>query len=182
MLFRNKWKTVDDHALVRASARGEFRAFDVVIHRYQPGLHRFVSRYVGNGELAEDICQESFLRLYARLTRGDGPDIRLGPYLFSIARNLCNDHFRQEGDGIKTSISDLSDARTPLGLLGKKEGLDALAQAVEQLPRSQRCAVLLRHNRDLSQKEIAKIMETSESAVESLLFRARKNLKTMLQP
>ncbi|MCG8567131.1 MAG: sigma-70 family RNA polymerase sigma factor [Desulfobacterales bacterium] len=164
------------------SARGKHRAFAEVLRRYQKGVYGFVHRYVGQPQLAEDICQETFLRLYRALHHEQREDIRIRPYLFSIARNLCHDHYKKKAPESRAEPPEIPDLQTPLALLKKREGLDALSQAVGRLPENQKCAVLLRHTRELSYAEIAQVMNTSVSAVESLLVRARKNLKTMLQP
>ena len=178
MFFNRKWKKADDAALAMASARGSQRAFTEIIDRYQAGVLGFARGYLNDPSLAEEICQESFLRLFQALKRKKFIAVR--PYVYSIARNLCHDYFRKKKPEHLAEPPEIPYLQTPLELLKTRQGLEGLARAVDALPESQKAAILLRHTRELSYAEIAQAMDTTVSAVESLLVRARRHLKLTL--
>ena len=178
--FKPSWRRASDGDLARASARKDAKAFAELIRRYQDPVFRFARQYLGDAQGAEDVCQEAFLRLFQSLE--NRPDIAVRPYVFSIARNLCCDQVRKKRPENWERPPEMVDGKTPLELLNKRQGLDALSRAVDQLPESQKTVILLRHTRELSYAQIAQAMETTVPAVESLLIRARKKIKTMLQP
>lgn len=169
-----------DHWLARRAAKGDTRAFEELVRRYQQAVADLAWRFLGDASEARDIAQETFIRFYQAAERYR-PERPLKAYLLRIAKNLCLDRLRKK----KPTLADDLDVETrdvgPLDALINAERSRQVLGAVQSLPTSQRMAILLQHFEGLSYKETAEVMETTVSAVESLLVRAKKNLRKKLK-
>jgi len=182
----------DDDALMVATARGETRAFDALVERWAPRVLAFLGRALGRRADAEDLAQETFLRLHGAAARYV-PSGRFAPWLFRIAGNLARQEMRRRKlRGWLLGTPEQSDAEIlaglpaprhfdPEGPLCDEETRLALATAIARLPERQRLAVLLRHFEGLKLRDIAAALGTSEHAAESLLARGTKALQTNLR-
>jgi RNA polymerase sigma-70 factor (ECF subfamily) len=168
-------------AEIRAVASGDATAFARIIDREAPRLLRFAQVMLGSLEEAEDVVQDTMLRLWENAAKWT-PDARLGTWLHRVCYNRAIDRLRRRRGLVEESEllvvpdeGDLADARVLQG-----EIVTAIRQAMNALPHRQRTAVLLFHFQELSQRECAEIMELSEAAFESLLARARRRLRRAL--
>jgi len=177
MPFRNKYAEMDDQTLSKAVAEGNEAAFRELLNRYQYKILNFAFRFLGDAEEAQDIAQETFLKFYKSVSNFR-PVGSLKAYLFTISKNLCIDYVRKKKPVYSDKVQEQAEQNTPLDLLICKESTDEFLSAVQKLPENQRFAVLLRYNEGLSYSEIAKILSVSVSAVESLLVRGRKTLRS----
>jgi RNA polymerase sigma-70 factor (ECF subfamily) len=166
---------------IRAIADGDSAAFQRLIDREAPRLLRFARGLLGNLEEAEDAVQDTFVRLWENAA-GWLPEARIGTWLHRVCYNRSIDMLRRRRtfveDGVLESLPDHTDL--PDAQLIESETALSLRDAVENLPPRQRTAILLFHYQDLHQREAAEIMGISEPAFESMLARARRQLKRWL--
>ena len=181
MLFSKRYADSSDADLVTWLAQGDERAFREVLVRHQGPVYRFAVRMLEDSYEAEDIAQETFLRLFRSADRYR-PEASLRAYLLAIARNLCIDRMRKKSPELMEQPPELTTRETPLDSMVRSQTMDRLLGAVSNLPENQRSAVLLRHDQGLRYNEIANVMGVSVSAVESLLVRARRTLRKQLSP
>jgi len=174
----------DSRALVARLARGDTRAFDVVYDRHRAPLHAFLVRLTGSASLAEDLLQETWLRL-ARHSRRLPPETQLRPWLFTVARNLYRSHRRWAllDAGRLRELGWLPVASTPGPFDATVEGeaRRELEQAVGALPLDQREALLLCTVSGFEPSEAANILGISAEAARQRLARARAKLRERLR-
>jgi RNA polymerase sigma-70 factor (ECF subfamily) len=177
---------------------GDKQSFALLLQRYRSPLVNFLYRMVRNREQAEDLAQEVFIRVY-RARADYVPSAKFTTWLFRIATNLAlnsvrdNRHQRMEISLDAPVIADAEEGdERPLDVADKHPDIEQhlveevrrkmIRQAIEKLPEKQRAAVLLHKYQELDYNEIAKILECSESALKSLLFRAYETLRMELAP
>ena len=176
-----------DDRLVAAAKSGSAEAFAVLFQRYRPEIARYAGRTLRDDGRAEDVVQEIFISALRGIGTLDRP-AGFKPWLYRIAHNACIDHMRRrwkgeevpfDSDGIPPS-EEIRLFRQPSShaALTQKENFDNLRQALGDLPGTQAEILVLRELEGLSYDEIATRTGTSRSAVESLLFRARRALRT----
>jgi RNA polymerase sigma factor (sigma-70 family) len=172
----------DDAALVLRVGEGDVGAYRELVRRYAPKLSRFAERLLRDASEAEDVVQETFLRLWQR-ARDYVPDARVTTWLHHITHNLAVDRLRARGR--LKPLPDEEDmpisARQP-SLLEEKRRVVALNDAIAALPERQAAAITLVHLHGLSGKEAAEVLGVGAEAIESLLARARRTLKAALAP
>jgi RNA polymerase sigma-70 factor, ECF subfamily len=177
---------------------GDEQSFALLLQRYRRPLVNFLYRMVREREEAEDLAQEVFLRVY-RARKDYVPSAKFTTWLFRIATNLAlnsvrdNRYQRMEVsiDAPVSADAEEGDERT-LDVAEKHPNIEQhlieearrkmIRHAVEKLPEKQRAAVLLHKYQELDYNEIAKILQCSESALKSLLFRAYETLRVELAP
>lgn len=171
---------VSDEALVSAVAAGDMAALGELVQRHQERVVRLARRITGDAELAEDVAQESFLRVY-RAAKRYKPSARFTTWLHRIVVNLCWDH-RRGWRRVATEPHDRPDdpRREPPEGLARSEMRAVVRRAVGALPPRQRVAVVLHRFEGCSMREIAAITGWSESAIESCLVRAYRRLRQEL--
>ncbi|MFH1455170.1 MAG: RNA polymerase sigma factor [bacterium] len=175
-----------DAELMKKVAQEDLIAFSELLKRYQSPLFNFNYRYLGNYDEAQDLTQEVFLRIYTSAKKYK-PLAKFTTYLFKIARNLCLNKLKKRrfwlfslDEPEKSAEIPASDSTRPDVICEKEETIASVRKALSSLGENQRTAVILQRFYNLSYEEIAEVMECSVSAVESLLFRAKQNLKKRL--
>ena len=148
--------------------------------RFRDRIYGYCLYQLGNAEEAEDALQTTFLYAFRGLRRGVVP-VAEGPWLFAIAKNACLERHRSRRRRRPEILSDPQVLESGSAAV-ERNGDDALRlqQALEHLPEQQQLAFVLREWRGLSYREIAAEMEVSLSAVETLIFRARRTLAQLL--
>ena len=177
---------------------GDEQSFELLLQRFRSPVVNFLYRMVRNREQAEDLAQEVFLRVY-RARADYVPSAKFTTWLFRIATNLALNSMRDTRhqraeislDAPVTADSEDGDER-PLDVPEQNPNIEQhlveearrkmIRHAIDKLPEKQRAAVLLHKYQDLDYSEIAKILECSESALKSLLFRAYEALRVELAP
>jgi len=172
---------------------GDGDSFDLLLHRHRGPLVGFFFRMLRDQALAEDLAQEVFLRVYQVRERYE-PEAKFTTWLYRIATNLALNAIRDRKEtatsaqgGEAPDAASLAE-RLPDGKpsaeqqLVESERARVIWEAVESLAENQRAAVLLHKYQDVDYRQIAAILEISESAVKSLLFRAYENLRVRLEP
>jgi RNA polymerase sigma-70 factor (ECF subfamily) len=190
--------TRSDVQLMLDVKAGDVQSFELLLQRYRTPLVNFLYRMVRNREQAEDLAQEVFLRVY-RAREDYEPSAKFTTWLFRIATNLAlnslRDHRHQkleismdapivadseDGDERMMEVADEHpDIEQHLVDEARKK---MIRHAIEKLPEKQRAAVLLHKYQELDYGEISKILQCSESALKSLLFRAYETLRVELAP
>jgi RNA polymerase sigma-70 factor, ECF subfamily len=132
---------------------------------------------------AEDIAQETFLRLWTHADRWQEGKAGVSTWLHRIAHNLCIDALRRGKSEVSDELDDQYADQVPSmeQLISRNAERESLRRALSELPERQRSALIMTHYQGLSNKEVASILDVSVDALESLLARARKSLKTKLQ-
>jgi RNA polymerase sigma-70 factor (ECF subfamily) len=182
-----------DRAAMARLASGEDRALNELMERHAPSVFRFLCGMLGNEDDANDLAQETFVRVYRARDRFH-PEQRFSAWLFTIAGNLARNHLRWRARHPSFSL-DAADEATGQSLgdsLPAPEGdpghaaaageqAETVRRAVQQLPEDLREAIVLCEWEDLTVAEAAVILDTTPKAVESRLYRARQILRERLK-
>ena len=173
---------LDDTALLAAYAKGMPEAARILTERLMPKLYAQAYHRRQNAADAEEIAQEAMLRLWKIAPDWQSGRAKLSTWLYQVVANLCKDRCR------KPPMTALEEAPEPIdsrlavdARLQDERRASALYKALDQLPPRQAQALRMRHLDELSNPEIAAIMAVSIEAVESLLARGRRQLKTCLE-
>jgi RNA polymerase sigma factor (sigma-70 family) len=163
-----------DERLVALIRRGHHGAFEALVQRYQPRLLAFCRHMLGCQEDAEDVLQEVFAASFNAICADDRP-INARPWLYRIARNRCLNHLRRPQPAGQDSMDvfERDGGTTTADTVHKREEFRHIVADVQQLPETQRTALLLREIDALSYEQIAEAMDTTVPSVKSLLVRAR---------
>lgn len=184
-----------DMLLVERVKRGDKRAFELLVLRYQRRVQRLIARMVRDSDLVQDIAQETFIRAYRALPQFRG-DSAFYSWLYRIAVNtakralldLKRDPLAnlvaplEQNDETSVAESEPSTGETPEAVLASKEIAAAVNAAVEALSEDLRQAITLREVEGLSYEEIADMMNTPIGTVRSRIFRAREAIAARLRP
>jgi len=167
-----------DSELIVALQAGAEPALDELLRRYQHPVVNFCYRLLGNATDADDIAQETFVRVYQQRAKID-PAKKFSTWLFAVARNACLDRLRYRH---RHPTEPLDTAPEPVALPAADNELgEHIAAAIAQLPEEQRTALVLAEYHDQSYAEIAGVMRCSEKSVESRLYRAKQALRISLR-
>ena len=173
--------TPEDHQLFLRIAEGDPRAFRSLVDQYAPPLVIYLTRLLRNQAEAEEVAQEVFLRVWQRAGEYQAT-FRASTWLHRIGHNLAIDQLRRRKGN--SEIDDEHEAapqsERPHALLEHKQQTLSLQAALDTLPLRQRTAMVLKYEQDFPNPEIAKVLDLSVDAVESLLARAKRQLKTHL--
>ncbi|MDX5367023.1 MAG: RNA polymerase sigma factor [Alphaproteobacteria bacterium] len=171
-----------DDELVAAVAQGDGQACAVLMERHLGRIVALARRMMGNQADAEEIAQEVFLRVWTNAGKWEPGRAQFGTWLHRVAANLCLDRLRRQRSTV--DIDDLPDLVSAEPGPDRRLEADELAARVEaalqELPERQRAAIALSHYQGLSNTETAEILDVSVEAVESLLSRGRRQLRSLL--
>jgi len=182
-----------DQELVERVQRGDKKAFDVLVLKYQHKIVKLISRYIRDEAETLDVAQEAFIKAYRALPRFRG-DSAFYTWLYRIAINTAKNFLVSQGRRPPASDLDaaeaeqfvdtlrLRDINTPERLLLKDEIEEVVYRAIEQLPEDLRTAISLRELEGLSYEEIALAMDCPVGTVRSRIFRAREAIDKKLAP
>lgn len=190
-------EALPDEELMLRFGRGEHAAFEVLLKRHEGPLFRFVMRFVGSRPLAEDLVQETFVRV-CKSAASYTTRARFTTWLYTIARNLCIDHLRrsrgrsevsldrnptEDTDDDRSLIHRLADGEAPLASseLVREEFRKKLQDALDALPEEQREVFTLRQFGGLKFREIADVVGISENTVKSRMRYALETLRGHLE-
>jgi len=180
---------VEEKEIVSELKQGNIQVFNYVVDLYSTMVYTICFNLIGNKEEAEDITQEVFISIWLSIEFFKG-ESQLKTWIYRIALNKSNELIRRKnrkkrsGKMIPIDSESLplkSNQQTPLEELEYKELELAFKNNLRKLPENQQIAFILNRFEGLNYKEIATEMKTSHSAVESLLFRAKKKLTELMQ-
>jgi RNA polymerase sigma-70 factor (ECF subfamily) len=179
----------DDLAYIARYRDGDVAAFDHIFTKYHGRIRALCQRYVGDGQASEDMVQETFYNVLKTIDRID-PDFNFSAWIHRIAVNLCHDelrrrdrahtHVEQPGLDIEAAVLRVPDDDReghPEQALEMTHLRSVVWEVAKRLPERQRMVITLRELQGLSYASIATVMGISQSAVETLLHRARKRFK-----
>jgi RNA polymerase sigma-70 factor, ECF subfamily len=183
----------DAEVMLRVKA-GDQPAFDYLVQKYRRPLVSFMYRMARNTAVAEDLAQEVFLRVY-RSRESYEASAKFTTWLYRIATNLAVNHARDtrherpevvvsldEPDEATGMTMDLADGEiTAEQAMLRRERLMGIRRKIEALPERQRLAVVMHKYQQMDYRQIAEVLQLSESATKSLLFRAYETLREQLK-
>jgi len=178
-----------DVALVKAYRDGDIHAFEELHRRYVASIYRLVRRKLGDALLAEDIAQETFMKALRMMDRVDD-SFNFGGWVHTVARNLCFDELRrrqrdlradggteEEESELMANLPSTASGFDPVAVQESNETRRQVWKVAQRLPEKYKLVLTLRELQDLSYRQIARSLNMSESAVETLLYRARLRFK-----
>ena len=187
---------VSDHDLVTRAQQGSEKAYRELLGRYQRPVFSIIYRMIRDREQAEDLAQETFVRVFNNIDRYD-PRFKFSSWIFKIATNLTIDHIRRKEldtvsiDGSRnavtaeqieaTSITIASQDENPEELLEAKELGEEIEGAIGKLRPEYKAAILLRHVEGREYQEIAEILSLPLGTVKTYIHRGRNELREQLQ-
>jgi RNA polymerase sigma-70 factor, ECF subfamily len=191
----NRLAALDDSGVVAAFLAGDHRAFDELVQRYHVRLLNFIYRTIGDRDRAEDLVQETFIRVYRHLHRFDQTK-KFSTWAYTIAGNLAKNELRNRSRNplvlFQTIRKNWEADHRPLEWedntyrpddLFRKRHLKAMVDsAVEQLPEHHRIVFVLREQEGKTYEEISEITGVNLGTVKSRLNRARNNFAQIIGP
>ena len=184
---------VSDRELVERAQRGERRAFDLLVLKYQHRIAKLIARYVQDPSEVLDVAQEAFIKAYRAIPRFRG-DSAFYTWMYRIAINAAKNHLAAQARRPRESGVDVTDAEqfdgatspreisTPEGLALAEEIQQTVIAAIEALPEDLKVAISLRELEGLSYEDIAQVMDCPIGTVRSRIFRAREAISARLDP
>ena len=184
---------VSDRELVERVQRGERRAFDLLMLKYQHRIAKLVARYVQDPSEVLDVAQEAFMKAYRAIPRFRG-DSAFYTWMYRIAINTAKNHLaaqarRPRESGVDVAdleqfdgVPELKEYATPEGLALAEEVQRTVIAAIDALPEDLKVAITLRELEGLSYEDIARVMECPIGTVRSRIFRAREAINARLEP
>jgi len=186
-----------DAPLVERVKRGDVKAFEMLVVKYQRRIERLIGRMVRDTDLVQDIAQETFIRAYRAIPQFRG-ESAFYTWLYRIAVNAAKKALvemkrdpivtesarasRDDDDETSRVENELSDGETPEALLASKEIAATVNASIDALSEDLRQAITLREIEGLSYEEIAEVMNCPIGTVRSRIFRAREAIALKLRP
>jgi RNA polymerase sigma-70 factor (ECF subfamily) len=183
----NSRAVVTDEQLLEQYKQGNTAVLELFVYRYHHTIYAYLYRLTSKRQLAEDLVQECFVRVFTALQAGRLPE-RFRPWIYRIATNLCRDvwksgAYRYEVAAKDTGVYDAADGGkdTVASFLDKQYEREAVIAALGALPEEERQIVILRFYEELKLDEIAELLELPPGTVKSKLYRAFRRLADTLQ-
>ncbi len=186
--------TRDDSEIMLAVAAGDESGFTYLVGNYHRQIVHFLYRMVHSEAIAEELAQETFLRVYRSRTSYRA-EAKFSTWLYRIATNLAANHARDTKgeretprmeldavDAITGTMPEVADSTPDIEhQLMRNERMAAIRREVDRLPERQRMAVLMHKYQEMDYRQIGEVLQLSESATKSLLFRAYRSLRESLR-
>jgi RNA polymerase sigma-70 factor (ECF subfamily) len=173
---------ISDDILLAQISSGNVAAWEMITDRHLSAVSRYATYILGDNALSEDVAQETFIRLMKKAHTWEPGSATLKGWLFKVARNLCIDYKRKKKPDPIEIAHDLLDPQDENATDRRIDIANAVKTALGSLPERQKTAIVLVHYEGFSGAETAKLLGISVEAVESLLARARRNLRQTLGP
>ena len=183
-----------DQQLVERAQRGDKKAFELLVGKYQRKLARLLSRFIRDAAEVEDVTQEAFIKAYRALPTFRG-DSAFYTWLYRIGINTAKNYLvamgrrapttteidSEEAEGFESG-DQLRDLNTPENEMATRQIADTVNQTLSELPEELRTAITLREIEGMSYEDIANIMNCPIGTVRSRIFRAREAIAVKLRP
>jgi RNA polymerase sigma-70 factor (ECF subfamily) len=177
------WAEKDDHELLALIQDGSHEAFAALVRRHNERFYRLAYRYVQSNEVAEDIVQDAFLKLWEDPARWQGgKNTRFTTWFYRVVVNLCLDWQKKKRPVESDEELELVDEREALdAAMIREQEQKILEKEIAALPERQRTALNLCFSEELSNQEAAGVMGVNLKALQSLIMRAKTTLKERLK-
>jgi len=181
---------MSEQQIIQAILNGDNSKFELLVEKYQTMVFRTALGFVHSKEDAEDLTQDVFISVFQSIRSFQG-NSEFSTWLYRITVNTSINHLNRNkrkaflqiaGDLLQNIFNKESGDNNPHQELEQTEQNRAIQKAIDSLPEKQRTAFVLSKYDDLTQKEIAAIMQSTEGSVEQLLQRAKTNLQKKLKP
>lgn len=183
---------LSDQQLITRLQKGDDSALNIIMSRYKKRLFSFIYRYIPDEEIAYDVLQETFIKLYFNANKYNS-SYRFSSWLYQIALNLCRDHARKHGRKITMSLDaalneqdgsyhDVIAANQPNAedISISRNELAQVESEIQKLPHKLKTALILYTVEEHSQEQCAEMLNTTQKTVETRVYRARKILTDKL--
>ncbi len=175
---------ISDEKLLEQMADGDQAAFEAFVHRYHVAIHQYSERLLKDTKKAEDVVQETFIRLLKQLQNKQIP-VYPKAWLYRVASNICKDYWRsaqyRSEDTAKDEMPVTVDQKASvIEIYEHQETRKEILNSLKNLSETQQQIVTLRFYQDMKLKEIAEILDLPLGTVKSNLFHALKKLKWVL--
>ena len=174
----------DEQQLILHVKEGNHEAFRILVERYMKQAYNIAYGFVNSHDDAEDIAQESFVRIYRSIGSFRG-EAQFGTWLYRIVMNLSLNRMKQRRNNVTHELDNVDSIVTQQGntpfVSHEPDVRMHIERALHQLPTLQRAVVILRHIDGLSTKQVSGILRCSEGTVKTHLYRGLKKMKKKLQ-
>jgi len=182
-------------SLVQACKEGDQTAFNLLVWRWEKPLFNFTYKYVGDAQLAQDMVQETFVRVLRSIRTYEHRGA-FSTWLYRIAVNLCKDHFRKKklpmvslhdyyttssGDRVYVKDSIADDAPRSDEAMAAADREEMVRRLLAGLPEEQRVVILMKEYQTLTFREIAEVLEIPEGTVKARLYRGLRTMREQLE-
>ncbi|BAC48959.1 blr3694 [Bradyrhizobium diazoefficiens USDA 110] len=172
----------EDSELLDRLAADDETAFRMLVERHIDRAYAIALRIVGNAADAEDVVQDSMLKIWSHRGRWQHGRAKFSTWLYRVISNRCIDLRRKPRTENVDTVPEVADGRPDASRVIERNELNGmLEEAMQRLPEQQRIAVILSYHEDMSNGEIAEVMDSTVAAVESLLKRGRQQLRQLLR-
>jgi RNA polymerase sigma-70 factor, ECF subfamily len=190
-MSETKYKKMQETKLIEALQNGDETAYKELIERYRPMVHRVIFRMIQDIDDTEDLVQDVFIQIWQSINSFRA-ESGLKTWIYRLAINKAINHLRWKrvrnfisfsdpGNKSKSQMQLTSNEESGISKLVQADSQNVIFKAVEKLPANQKVAFMLSKAEGLSNPEIAEVLKTTVSAVESLIFRAKSQLKKTLE-
>lgn len=174
---------IDESALLKRAREYDTQALAEIYDHYAEPIYRYLYRYLGNAELAEDLTSEVFVRLLQVLGTPRAPRDQIRGWLYRVAHNLAMDWFRQQAKESSLSLDEelVAGGDSPSTRLEDDQRQQRLREAIRQLTPGQQQVIVLRFAEGLKLGEIGQLLSKSEGSVKLIQYRAMRRLRKLLE-
>jgi len=172
----------EDGELLDRIGEGDEAAFQLLVQRHIDRAYAIALRIVGNAADAEDVVQDTMLKVWSHRGRWQHGRAKFSTWLYRVISNRCIDLRRKPRSEDVDAVPEMADPQPDASaMIERNEVRDLLEGAMQRLPEQQRLAVILSYHENMSNGEIAEVMDSTVAAVESLLKRGRQQLRELLR-
>jgi RNA polymerase sigma-70 factor (ECF subfamily) len=172
----------EDSELLDKLATGDEVAFRMLVERHIDRAYAIALRIVGNAADAEDVVQDTMLKIWSHRGRWQHGRAKFSTWLYRVISNRCIDLRRKPRNENVETVPEVADGQPgAVEIIERNELNGMLELAMQRLPEQQRIAVIFSYHENMSNGEIAQVMDTTVAAVESLLKRGRQQLRQLLR-
>jgi RNA polymerase sigma-70 factor (ECF subfamily) len=172
----------EDSELLDKLAAGDEAAFRMLVERHIDRAYAIALRIVGNAADAEDVVQDTMLKIWSHRGRWQHGRAKFSTWLYRVISNRCIDLRRKPRNENVETVPEVADGQPgAVEIIERNELNGMLELAMQRLPEQQRIAVIFSYHENMSNGEIAQVMDTTVAAVESLLKRGRQQLRQLLR-
>lgn len=185
---------MNDAQLITQFLKGNIQAFNILVARWEKQIFNFIYRNVSNEDIAKDVCQKTFIRVYMKLNKLKNPQ-KFSPWIYRIALNMCRDEFKKNkkryvyldnpnyNDNSQNFSLQLKDDKinSPDSIYHNNQISSILKKSLQKIPEQQRIIIIMKHYQGLKFKEIAEILKEPINTVKSRLYYGLRSLRKILE-